>query len=103
MPEKITIETKRGPVERRGFDIDHFMKTWAQRVKEMKEQAAATGRHPTRKEVLDEYNKMLRGQCPECNQGHKFEGTPGPVPSLPEPPPTSPTAGPKKAEQPPSQ
>src|SRR5262249_51525676 len=78
MPERITIETKKGPVERRGFDLDHFQKTWAQRVKEMREQAAATGREPSRKEVLDEYNKLVRAQCPECNQGHQFEGQPGP-------------------------
>lgn len=32
---------------------------------------------PTRKEVLDEYNRDVRVQCPECNQGHEFEGVKG--------------------------
>lgn len=92
IPEKIKIETRKGPVERRGFDMDHFNKTWAQRVREMREQAAATGGKPTRKEVLDEYNRLLRAQCPECNQGHRFEGQPSPIPpgsAAPEPLPKS--------------
>lgn len=29
------------------------------------------------KVFLDEYNRDLRVQCPECNQGHKFEGVEG--------------------------
>jgi hypothetical protein len=77
MPEKITKPTKKGAVERRGFDIDHFNKTWAERVSEMKQRAQETGKAPTRKEVLGEYNRLLRAQCPDCNQGHMFEGVQG--------------------------
>jgi hypothetical protein len=73
MPEQIVVETKRGPVVRRGFDLDHFPETWAERVRRMMTRPSP----PTRKEVLDEYNRWLRAQCPECNQGHQFEGVPG--------------------------
>ena len=47
--------------------------TWAERVEDMKAKPV----EPTRKEVLDEYNRDVRVQCPECNQGHKFEGVKG--------------------------
>jgi endogenous inhibitor of DNA gyrase (YacG/DUF329 family) len=50
-------------------DMDHFPTTWAQRVKQLF--------NPTRKEVLDLYNKDIRAQCPTCNRSHKFEGDPG--------------------------
>ncbi|MBX7136249.1 MAG: hypothetical protein K1X67_26560, partial [Fimbriimonadaceae bacterium] len=74
MPETIQIMTKNGPRERRGFDIDHFWKTWSDRVNAMKKHAIETGVWPTRKAVLDEYNRNVRAQCPPCNQGHQFEG-----------------------------
>lgn len=32
---------------------------------------------PTRKQVLDIFNEDVRVQCPECNQGHMFEGVKG--------------------------
>jgi RHS repeat-associated protein len=100
MPEKITVETKKGPVDRRGFDMDHFNKTWAQRVKEMRDNAAATGREPSRKEVLDEYNRLLRAQCPKCNQSHQFEGQPAVTPPTATPPrPQPPTAEPEPTKQ----
>lgn len=73
MHEKITIQTKNGPVTRRGFDLDHYPLTWNERVNRMKSWAT----QPTRKTVLDVYNKCLRAQCPECNQGHAFEGIKG--------------------------
>ncbi|URZ15090.1 GH-E family nuclease [Clostridium felsineum] len=73
IPESITINTKRGPIKRIGYDLDHYPDTWAERVNKMK----AGEVKPTRKEVLDEYNKRLRVQCHECNICHKFEGIEG--------------------------
>jgi RHS repeat-associated protein len=73
MPETITVETRNGPIQRRGYDVDHYPLTWSERVGEMKEQEIP----PTRKEVIDEYNRDVRAQCPGCNQGHKYEGIEG--------------------------
>ena len=72
-PDKITVQTKKGPIDRRGFDLDHYPDTWAERVKEMQKLDPP----PTRKEVLDEFNRRVRVQCPVCNQSHEFEGVPG--------------------------
>jgi RHS repeat-associated protein len=72
IPDKVTVDTKNGPVERRGYDLDHNP-TWAERVQKLR----ATNPPPTRKQVLDEYNRNVRVQCPECNQGHQYEGQPG--------------------------
>ena len=69
----IEVQTKNGPVTRRGFDLDHFPDTWAERVKQLQEQSDA----PTRREVLDEYNLRVRVQCPSCNVSHRYEGIPG--------------------------
>lgn len=73
IPEKIVINTKNGPRERVGYDLDHYPVTWAERVDTMR----AFDTPPTRKEVLDEYNSNVRVQCPTCNQSHKFEGVKG--------------------------
>ena len=73
IPEVITQQTKNGPRQRRGHDLDHYPETWSERVNRMKQQETP----PTRKEVLDEFNKDIRAQCPECNQGHQFEGIEG--------------------------
>jgi HNH/ENDO VII superfamily nuclease with conserved GHE residues len=59
-----TIE--RGGRLRRDFDVDHTGKTWAQRVSEMRQNI-------TRREVIEEYQRDVRAQCPDCNQSHAFE------------------------------
>ncbi len=74
IPDKISIETKNGPVQRVGYDLDHYPKTWAGRVRNFVEQRVP----PTRAEVLEEYNKDVRALCPSCNVSHKWEGVPGP-------------------------
>jgi RHS repeat-associated protein len=71
--EKITIETKNGPQKRRGYDLDHYPITWAERITDMKNWSVKA----IRKDVIDEYNKKVRVQCPECNQSHQFEGIKG--------------------------
>ena len=71
--EKIIVETRNGPIERRGYDLDHYPETWEKRVENMKSRPV----EPTRKDVLDEYNRDVRVQCPGCNQGHEFEGVKG--------------------------
>lgn len=68
--QPITIETKNGPVQRRGYDLDHFPETWAERVEAMKQ----LPERPSRQQVLDVFNTDVRVQCPPCNQGHEFEG-----------------------------
>jgi hypothetical protein len=73
IPEAIEMQTKNGPVTRRGFDLDHYPTTWAERVEQLKQLL----RRPTRQEVLDVYNTDVRVQCPTCNQGHGFEGIAG--------------------------
>lgn len=73
IPNKIKIQTKNGIKVRRGYDLDHYPSTWSERVQKMKTQDEP----PTRKMVLDIYNKDVRIQCPECNQGHMFEGIKG--------------------------
>jgi hypothetical protein len=72
--EPITIDTKNGPVTRRGYDLDHYPKTWAERVSEFKARAEP----PSRAEVIDAYNQDVRPLCPPCNVGHEWEGVPGP-------------------------
>lgn len=71
--DKIVVNTKNGPKERRGYDGDHYPVTWEKRIKSMK----TLNPPPTRKEVLDAYNSDVRLQCPECNQSHIFEGVKG--------------------------
>lgn len=73
IPDKITINTKNGPVDRIGYDLDHYPDTWAER--KVKLQSLETT--PTRTEVLDCYNSDLRVQCHECNIKHIFEGVKG--------------------------
>ena len=73
IPDKITINTKNGPVDRIGYDLDHYPETWAER--KVKLQLLETT--PTRTEVLDCYNSDLRVQCHECNIKHIFEGVKG--------------------------
>lgn len=73
IPEKIQIQTKNGVKFRIGYDLDHYPSTWSERIKMLKAQTTP----PTRKTVLDTYNKDVRVQCPVCNQGHKFEGVKG--------------------------
>ncbi|MBQ3545168.1 MAG: filamentous hemagglutinin [Lachnospiraceae bacterium] len=73
IPKSIIIDTKNGPMTRRGYDLDHYPLTWDERKKIMK----ASGIRYTRKQVLDEYNSDLRVQCPPCNQGHLYEGVEG--------------------------
>ena len=73
IPDKITINTKNGPVDRIGYDLDHYPETWAER--KVKLQSLETT--PTRTEVLDCYNSDLRVQCHECNIKHIFEGVKG--------------------------
>jgi len=75
MPNTIVKQTAKGPVNRIGYDGDHFpdTDTWAERINAMK----AWLQRPTRSQVLDEYNRRLRAQCPDCNKSHKFEGVPG--------------------------
>ena len=73
IPNKIKIQTKNRIKVRRGYDLDHYPSTWSERVQKMKTQDEP----PTRKMVLDIYNKDVRIQCPECNQGHMFEGIKG--------------------------
>ena len=53
--------------------FNKYLHTWAERVDDMKNRTS----EPTRKEVFDEYNRDVRVQCPECNQGHQFEGVEG--------------------------
>ncbi|HEX9062034.1 MAG TPA: GH-E family nuclease [Clostridia bacterium] len=73
IPATIVQDTVKGLRTRVGYDLDHYPDTWAERV-----QALMGGETPpTRKEVLDEYNRDLRVQCPECNQSHQFEGIEG--------------------------
>jgi RHS repeat-associated protein len=50
---------------RRDYDLDHTGKTWADRKKDLK--------GASRAEVIDEYQREVRTQCPHCNRGHKFE------------------------------
>ena len=69
----ITINIKNGPVDRIGYDLDHYPETWAER--KVKLQSLETT--PTRTEVLDCYNSDLRVQCHECNIKHIFEGVKG--------------------------
>ncbi|WKB53297.1 RHS repeat-associated core domain-containing protein [Eleftheria terrae] len=76
IPDKITVDTRNGPIERVGYDLDHFPDTWAERVDNLKERQAA-GEDIDRETVLDEYNRDLRVQCPPCNVSHEFEGIPG--------------------------
>lgn len=66
-----TCETKitGGKVNnKRDFDVDH-KPTWNSRKKAMREVDPPL----TRKEVVDEYQRNVRIQCPECNRSHKFE------------------------------
>ena len=71
---KIKFETKNGPMERRAFDIAHWL-TLESRVDEWKKQEIPS----SRKEVIDDFNDIvkLRALCPPCNQGHKTENIPG--------------------------
>ena len=69
IPETITQNGR----TRVGYDGDHYPTTWSERVQEMKKWPTA----PTRKQVLDIYNQDVRAQCPNCNQGHMFEGVKG--------------------------
>jgi hypothetical protein len=71
--DSITMNTKNGPVERIGYDLDHYPDTWAERVTRMKSGEVK----PTRAEVLNEYNARLRVQCHACNISHAFEGVEG--------------------------
>ena len=71
IPETITQNGRK----RVGYDGDHYPTTWSERVQEMKKWPTA----PTRKQVLDIYNQDVRAQCPNCNQGHMFEGVKGDV------------------------
>jgi hypothetical protein len=80
IPETVLRDTRNGQVERRGHDYDHFPDTWAER----KANLQAPGPEPTRKIVLNEYNRDLRVQCIPCNQGHKWEGIRGPYAKMPE-------------------
>ncbi len=80
VPETITRNTSRGPVLRRGGDLDHFPDTWAERVAEMRNRFPL----PTREEVIRAFNERLRYICPICNQSHEWEGIPGPY--RPQPP-----------------
>lgn len=73
IPDVIVRETRNGPQERVGYDLDHYPDTWADRVDEMQTRDVP----PARTEVLDEYNRDVRVQCPGCNQGHQFEGVEG--------------------------
>ena len=74
IPDTIAMKTRKGLVRRRGFDLDHYPKIWAKREARLK----ARKTPPSRAEVIDEYNRDLRVQCPPCNQGHKWEGIKGP-------------------------
>lgn len=56
IPNKIKIQTKNGIKVRRGYDLDHYPSTWSERVQKMKTQDEP----PTRKMVLDIYNKDVR-------------------------------------------
>ncbi len=71
IPETITQNGR----TRVGYDGDHYPTTWSERVQEMKKWPTAS----TRKQVLDIYNQDVRAQCPNCNQGHMFEGVKGDV------------------------
>ena len=73
IPPKIIQNTKNGPRSRVGYDLDHYPVTWNERKNKMK----ASEQNYTRKQVLDEYNKDLRVQCPPCNEGHQYEGVNG--------------------------
>jgi hypothetical protein len=73
IPKKITQETVNGPRQRVGYDLDHYPDTWSERVDKFKQREMP----PTRAEVLNEYNRELRVQCPKCNEGHQFEGIEG--------------------------
>lgn len=62
----------RGQIEfggrlRRDFDLDHYGRTWAERIREMSPDIS-------RPEVIDEYQEMVRATCPICNQSHILEG-----------------------------
>ena len=69
IPETITQNGR----TRIGYDGDHYPTTWNERAQAMKAQPTTL----TRKQILDIYNQDVRVQCPECNQGHKFEGIKG--------------------------
>lgn len=73
IPESVTVLTINGPVINRGYQLDHFPRTWAERVTDFQSQPTP----PTRAEVLDAYNLNLRVQCGPCNMGHQFEGVAG--------------------------
>jgi hypothetical protein len=73
IPDSIIVNTKNGPVERIGYDLDHYPDTWAESVETMRSGEV----QPTRKDVLDEHNERLRVQCHECNISHKYEGVEG--------------------------
>lgn len=73
IPKTITVNTKNGERKRIGYDLDHYPDTWAERVDEMKSRAT----QPTRKAVLNEYNRDVRVQCNPCNISHQFEGKEG--------------------------
>lgn len=73
IPDKITIKTQKGSVDRVGYDLDHYPETWADR----KAYYQSLETTPTRAEILDCYNSGLRVQCHECNIKHIFEGIKG--------------------------
>jgi hypothetical protein len=73
IPDVITMQTKKGPLFRRGYDLDHYPIPWSDRVNIMRQMQEP----PTRKQVLDVYNEAVRLQCPTCNQSRFYEGIPG--------------------------
>jgi RHS repeat-associated protein len=69
----IIVETVKGPKIRVGYDLDHFPETWSERLRRLKNQQPEPGRST----ILDEFNRNVRVQCPECNVSHEWEGKPG--------------------------
>ena len=76
---KVTIQTKKGPVQQRAFDLDHHPETWKQRKQKFQARPVA----PSRKEVVNSYNTNLRVQCPSCNRSNRFNGIAGAYSSHP--------------------
>lgn len=71
--QPISVQTRLGQIVRRGYDLDHFPDTLAERIRRFKNQPIP----PTRPEFIEEFQLRVRVQCPTCNQSHRWEGIRG--------------------------
>jgi len=65
------IDNSKAKDGKRTWDVDHTKEKWADRLKRLKEKGAG------KKEVNDDYQKDVRGQCRRCNRNHEHEPKPG--------------------------